>query len=629
VGRSWVPWNRRSLAPKLFGAFVAVLALSSLATLLVETGLTRAELTEQNEQLARDVAENYRGQLQRESARTAGPFSIFVQQIQIETTDLDRALEDSLTVARRSGPFTLSDAFDVRTGAYRLEPPSRARIVPPEPGSRASQAARRFEGQRRVVPLVDDAGSSGFGLIYTMPFNDLEDGIVVAVGNPLDAGFARQVRDLVGVSDVEVVVEGQRVATTLDQVDGGEPDDAAGSGAPFGDPTDPELQEVAGDRAVQYLKLGVDDGWSVDASVGLLIDDPLAPLDARLSRYRALMVALLLLIGGVIALAFATVMTRPLTRLTHTARAIAGGDLDASFAVSRRDEIGQLADALERMRRALGNQLQVISQQAAALQLAARRVVGSRDRERQRLAQDLHDGIQQQLVVLRMQVGAGRARVRRDPEAIDAVAEGLAGSIDAVLDDLRATAQALYPSILRDRGLGGALPSLAARSAVEIEIVLHPDPLPRLDEDLEANAYFLVCEAVTNAMKHAGEGCRIVVELRADAKALHLEVTDDGRGFEPSEVGHRGLQNLRDRVNALEGTLQVLSAPGEGTSIRALLPRSPGVVPPLEVEEDRSDATVEVELFGEPELAEDRVGVLLDRSFGDGQVPRDRGVPPT
>lgn len=610
-------WRVRSLAPKLFGAFVAVLAFASLVTLLVESSLTRSELAAQTAELASEQAAAYRSQLRAEETGTVRALRIYVQQVQFDV-DSARALLDTVAVARFVGQFTLAEAFEADTGVYRLDPPRRSRIDPPEPGSPAARNVREREGQRRVVPLSDARGDAGYGVIYTLPFTEGDDRLVLAVGSILDSNYARRVRNLVGASAVELVVDGKVVASTLPEA----------ITEPSGDPTDTAVH-AAGDsnRLVQYLPLAIGDGWSQDAHVGLLLDDPLSPLDARLATYRSLMAALLLLIGGILALAFAAVMTRPLVRLTRTARAIAGGDLDASFEVSRSDEIGQLSEALERMRRALRAQLQVIGQQAEALQLAARRVVGARDRERQRLAQDLHDGIQQQLVVLRIQVGTARSRLRRDPEAVDAVTEELAVTIDHVLDDLRATSQALYPSILRDRGLGGALHSLAARSEVPIEVELEPDPLPRIDEALEANAYFLVCEGITNALKHAGSGT-ITIRTSVGAGAVRVEVADSGHGFDPRAVGHRGgLQHLRDRVNALGGTLQIVSAPGEGTHITALLPIGDDEPPagsgrglvtaPLEVEQDGGDPAVEVELLGEPELPEDGVGVLLDRPVRD------------
>jgi HAMP domain-containing protein len=156
---------------------------------------------------------------------------------------------------------------------------------------------------------------------------------------------------------------------------------------------------------VRYVQLGSEGGWDVPAAVGLIAADPLAALDSRLARTRAMMVVLLVVVGGALAFALARVMTRPVVQLTETAAAIAGGDLDRSFHVARRDEIGTLARALEGMRRALRTQLLVIRQQAEALRQAARRIAGAQDAERRRIAQDLHDGIQQQLVVLRMQVG--------------------------------------------------------------------------------------------------------------------------------------------------------------------------------------------------------------------------------
>lgn len=618
-------WLVRSLAPKLFGAFVAVLALASLATLLVSSNLTRSELESRARELTAEQTAAYRNQLRGEETGTVRSLTAFVQQAQIQG-DSARALLNATSVARLAGRFTLAEAFDLDSGAPQLEPPRRSRVsVPPvDDGALVADLASR-RGQRRVVPLEDVQGrAAGWGVVYSLPFTDGGHFSVLVVGSELDREYARGVRDLVGVADVELIVGGAVVASTVE-------DDAPDVRTPSGDVTEPGVHESAdGDRLVQYLPIATADAWGSPAHVGLLLDDPLAPLDARLARYRSLMVVLFLLIGGVLALAFATALTRPLVRLTRTARAIAGGQLDEPFQVTGQDEIGQLSEALERMRRALRAQLLVIGQQAEALQEAARRVVGSGDRERQRLALDLHDGIQQRLVVLRMQVGACRGRIERDPDAVDAVTRELAAAIDEVLDELRATARALYPSILRDRGLGGAIRSLAARTEVEVVVRLHPDPLPRLDEVVEAGAYFLASEAVTNALKHA-DADRIDVQVTLEADSLRIEVADAGRGFDPAALERTGgLQNLRDRVNALGGSLRIVAAPGEGTRVTALLPVGPPSVPELaslEVEQDRSDTPVEVELLGEPELAEDRVGVLLDGTVADGQLPGDGGVP--
>jgi signal transduction histidine kinase len=392
---------------------------------------------------------------------------------------------------------------------------------------------------------------------------------------------------------------------------------------------------------VRYITIGADRAWDRPAMVGLVVDDPLAALDSGLARTRGFMVLVMVGFGGALALAAARLLSRPIARLTETATAIAGGDLERSFRAERGDELGRLADALERMRRALRAQLLVIRQQAGALQDAARRIVGVQDAERQRVAADLHDGIQQRLVVLRMQIGVARAQLEQDPGRVEEVTEGIAAAIDQLLDDLRATGQALFPAILADRGLSGALFSLTARVELPVDLDLRPDPFPRFSTELETNAYFLVSEALTNALKHA-DASRVRVLVHHEGDQVRLQVTDDGLGFDPAaRGGGGGLVHLRDRVNALGGTLQLVTEAGGGTSVTALLPvpaadtapadtgsdpDSPGRA--LEVEQDSGDASVEVDLLGEAELPEDGVGVLLDRTLADRQVPRDRGVPP-
>lgn len=622
-------WLSRSLAPKLFGAFIAVLALASLATLQIEANFTRAELAELTEELTAEQASAYRNQLRVEESGTTRSLAAFVQLAQIES-DGARGLLDATSVARVAGPFTLAEAFDLRTAEAQLEPPHRHRVVPPPVDRELLGELGSRRAKRRVVPLENAEGDpTGYGVVYTLPFADAEQQVVLVVGNRLGDQYAHEVRGFVGVGDVELVVDGEVVAATFERTP--DPGDSRAAREPSGDLRATGVHPARdGERLVQYLPLAVGDVWGVPAHVGLLLDDPLGPLDARLAGFRGLMFLLLLVVGTVLALAFSAVMTRPLVRLTRTARAIAGGDLDATFEVTRRDEIGQLAGALERMRRAMRAQLLVIGRQATALQEAARRVVSSGDRERQRLAHDLHDGLQQRLVMLRMQVGAGRERLRRDPDALDEVTEGFATTIDEVLDELRATAQALYPAILRDRGLGGALRSLAGRSELPIDIELEPDPLPRVDEVVEAGAYFLASEAVSNALKHA-DAPRVEVKLRREPDAMRVEITDEGRGFDPSTlVRVGGLQTMRDRVNALGGTLRVTSRPGEGTQVTALLPLvdgGSGQVAALQVEQDGGDPAVEVELLGQAELAEDGVGVLLDGPVADGQLPGDGGVP--
>jgi signal transduction histidine kinase len=624
------------MLPKILAAFVAVLALASLLTFLLETRLTRQVLRTQAVALASEQGNALDTRVREDSSRIHLLMSAIAQQHltdQPSERPLSRRLIDVLgTLRTGDSQLELAAVFDLESGRQLQTLPGRHAIVPPGPvppdGDRLSA-----RGAQRVVPLE----GGGYALIYTMPVGRLEGrSMLLVAGYPLDHTRASRLAAVTGVDEVQIVVDGRIVASSSEGHRGRLSEGPEAEGRPN---EQRRTQLLPDGRLARYVSVGAEHQWGRPASIGLILDDPLAALDARLVRTRALMVAMLVVIGGALAFALARIMTRPILLLADTATAIGRGDLDRSFEVDRQDEIGTLADALERMRRALRAQLLVIRRQAEALQEAARRIVGTQDTERRRVAQDLHDGIQQQLVVLRMRVGAARAQLEADPSRVDELSDELATSIDTILDQLRSTGQALFPSILRDRGLGGALFSLAGRVEVPLEILLDPDPLPRVDEAVETNAYFLLSEAVTNALKHA-DADRITVEVVHEGDVLRVRVTDDGRGFDPAAQEHAGgVVHMRDRVNALGGSLQVLSGPGEGTSVTAVFPIEPEPTREdaavasggrtLEVEQDGGDPPVEVELLGEPELAEDRVGVLLDRTVGDRQLPGDGRVPPT
>jgi HAMP domain-containing protein len=174
--------------------------------------------------------------------------------------------------------------------------------------------------------------------------------LLLVTGYPLDDARARRIAQLTGVDEVTIVVDGRIVASSAPHhrdptpgLDGPEAD---------GEPREQRRTQLLDDgRLARYVAIGAEHDWGQPAAIGLILDDPLSPLDDRLVRTRALMVALLVVIGGALAFALARIMTRPLLRLAGTATAIARGDLDRSFEVDRQDEIGVLADALERMRR--------------------------------------------------------------------------------------------------------------------------------------------------------------------------------------------------------------------------------------------------------------------------------------
>jgi signal transduction histidine kinase len=186
-----------------------------------------------------------------------------------------------------------------------------------------------------------------------------------------------------------------------------------------------------------------------------------------------------------------------------------------------------------------------------------------------RLERDIHDGPQQRLVRLALELGRAQHNFDRKPEAVrQALAEALVQTQEA-LDELRALSRGIAPPILVDRGLGEALGSLAARSAVPVELDVGPVHR-RPDAAVETAAYFVVAEALTNVAKHShAGGC--VIGLRHGKAALRVWVRDDGVGGAALAKGH-GLRGLDDRLHALGGRLSVTSPEGGPTMISAELP---------------------------------------------------------
>jgi signal transduction histidine kinase len=196
------------------------------------------------------------------------------------------------------------------------------------------------------------------------------------------------------------------------------------------------------------------------------------------------------------------------------------------------------------------------------LRLSRLRIVEAGDAARRRIERDLHDGAQQQLVSLALDLRMLRARLQ-DPQ-IDELSARLA----TALAELRELARGIHPAILTDRGLAPAIQSLADRGAVPIDTDV--EVAERLAAPIEAAAYFLVAEAFTNVARYA-EATSARVQVRRDGEALVVEVSDDGVGGVDPSAGS-GIRGLEDRVAAVGGTLEIDSPPGHGTRLRATLP---------------------------------------------------------
>jgi signal transduction histidine kinase len=202
-------------------------------------------------------------------------------------------------------------------------------------------------------------------------------------------------------------------------------------------------------------------------------------------------------------------------------------------------------------------------------QLAASRarIVEAGDTARQRIERDLHDGAQQRLVALALNLQRLESSLEPDSPAARELAVARA-DLDAALEELRELARGIHPSILTDRGLGAALDAAAGRSTVPVELVV--DSCETLPVPVQTTAYFVVVEALTNASKHAGPD-RIDVRVAVDERQALVEVRDDGSGGVDPARGS-GLTGLEDRVSALGGTLEIDSPAGAGTTIRARIP---------------------------------------------------------
>ena len=199
------------------------------------------------------------------------------------------------------------------------------------------------------------------------------------------------------------------------------------------------------------------------------------------------------------------------------------------------------------------------------------RIVEAADAARRKIERDLHDGAQQRLVSLALEVRLARARVGAEPESAGPFLERLGEELSEASAELRELARGIHPAVLTQRGLAPALEALAARAPVPVETL--ELPATRLAPAVEATAYFTVAEALTNVAKYA-HATHATVRATLGEDTLVVEVRDDGVGGARAESGS-GLTGLTDRIGACDGTLSVTSPPGEGTLVRAVLPLAP------------------------------------------------------
>lgn len=215
-----------------------------------------------------------------------------------------------------------------------------------------------------------------------------------------------------------------------------------------------------------------------------------------------------------------------------------------------------------------------LSREVALLSASRGAAVLAEDQSLRRLERDIHDGPQQRLVRLQMDLASAERKIEADPDAAKTLLSEARAQARDTLEELRALSRGFAPPILQDRGLFAGLESLAARSTIPVSLELMVDPASRFAPEIERSAYFVVAELLTNAAKHSeASSIRVHVTVRAEAQGhwLDLWVIDNGRGGANASEGH-GLRGLEDRLHGLRGVLSINSPVGGPTAIGAHIP---------------------------------------------------------
>ena len=558
--------RRASILFKVVGALVVALTVSTVVTALVASRLTSSALDGQ----ARRSARSHLSVLQ--EAYAARERALLVNTRSLAESLASRGLLDPqkrpdliAELGRSAGNLELDVLRVFDADGHDLSPPvgvGPALGAPPSVPSAtvtleaASRLLATTEG--RFVQAVPVAMGTG------------QDRRILMAGSEFSDPFAYKLRQQIGSLDNVVLVAGNRVAgSSLPEPPALPPGQDRTTRAI---PASPRVVDLSGRRSlVAYTPVGRSADDPVGGALGVVLVNPTGSLQRSLAETRLVAALLAALVALGVGWLLVRALVRPIVDLAGTAARVAGGDHDASFATRYGDEVGMLARSLEHMRVELQSRLDTIARQAEDLQESSGRIVAAQDDERHRLARDLHDGLQQQLVVLRMQVGM---LADQGPTA-DADADALAHlglQVDQVIEQLREVTHNLYPSILLDRGLAAALHSYAGRLPIGTRLTCDPEDFPRLAPAVESGAYFLLGEAVANALKHAGAST-IDLSLVLGDGWLEVGIADDGRGFTVDGHRHRGgLLHMEDRVRSLGGTLAITSAPGRGTRVVATFP---------------------------------------------------------
>ena len=215
---------------------------------------------------------------------------------------------------------------------------------------------------------------------------------------------------------------------------------------------------------------------------------------------------------------------------------------------------------------------QQLAEQAEELRRSRQRVVAATDRERRRIERDLHDGAQARLVGINLKLASARALARDDPTAAEKALADVRNEVHRAHTELRELAHGIYPAALTQHGLVAAIEAAADASPAPVRLAL--DRVGRLPAAIEATIYFCVLEALQNATRHSHSDL-IQIRLSRSAEEVRFEVIDDGVGITDFGTDGGGITNMRDRLGAIGGELQLTSANRQGTQVTGVVPLRP------------------------------------------------------
>ena len=240
-----------------------------------------------------------------------------------------------------------------------------------------------------------------------------------------------------------------------------------------------------------------------------------------------------------------------------------------------------------------------LAEQTIELRASRQRIVAAQNAERRRLERDIHDGAQQYLVAMAVQLRLLKGLLSKSPERAERLADELAAQANEALAELRSLARGIFPPLLADRGLAAAVRAQLERSGAG-QLDVEPSVAEaRFAPEIEAAAYFSIREALQNAAKHAS-GAAVEIMLGRDDGWLRFAVRDDGPGFavaSGAKLDSSGLQGMRDRLAALGGELAITSSPGAGTTVHGRLP-VPQAPAPMQVSQMATSTSASSSLFG-------------------------------